>query len=127
MSKFDGVHPVLVDKASRILHAMAEIGHPMMVTDGLRTLEEQQNLYLQGRTRPGPIVTKADGTNKKSNHQAREDGYGHALDLAFLVDGKPSWSELHPWRLYGEMAKALGLRWGGDFETINDRPHIELP
>ena len=126
-SKLVGVHPRLIAAAKRILYAMAELGHPMVVTDGLRSLEQQAFLYAQGRTKPGKVVTNADGVRAKSNHQAKDDGLGYAIDCAFLVNGRPSWDDAHPWRLYGEAAKSQGLRWGGEFKTIVDRPHIELP
>ena len=128
-----GVHPHLVEKVTRILRAMAVLGHPMMVTDGARSTEEQQELYARGRTKPGKIVTYADGVQRKSNHQPKADGYGYAVDCCFLVDvdgdgpDDPSWAEKHPWALYGAMAKALGLRWGGDFKSLLDRPHVEMP
>jgi peptidoglycan L-alanyl-D-glutamate endopeptidase CwlK len=127
ITKLHGVHPRLVAAFQRISYAMAELGHPIVVTDGLRTLAQQQALYAQGRTAPGKKVTNADGVRAKSNHQAKDDGLGYAIDCAFLVDGKASWAEHHPWRLYGEAAKSQGLRWGGEFTTIVDRPHIELP
>jgi peptidoglycan LD-endopeptidase CwlK len=127
MNKLEGVHPQLVRAVERIQFAMTELGHPMLVTDGVRTLEQQQALYAQGRTAPGPIVTKADGVRAKSNHQVKDDGFGHAVDMCFLKDGKASWAEDHPWRLYGEAAKALGLVWGGEFKSIRDLPHVELP
>jgi peptidoglycan L-alanyl-D-glutamate endopeptidase CwlK len=127
VSRLEGVHPVLTDKVTRMLHALAELGFPMMVTDGVRTLAQQQALYAQGRSKPGKIVTNADGVRVKSNHQPKPDGYGHAVDCCFLVDGKPSWDGTLPWKLYGEMAKALGLSWGGDWKSITDKPHIEMP
>lgn len=127
MNRLDGVHPHLVDRVTRMLHAMAELGFPMMVTDGVRTQAQQQALYAQGRTAPGKIVTNADGMTRKSNHQPKADGFGHAVDCCFLVDGKPSWDATLPWFLYGAMAKALGLTWGGDWKSIIDKPHIELP
>jgi peptidoglycan L-alanyl-D-glutamate endopeptidase CwlK len=126
-AKLEGVHPQLARSVARILVAMAELGVPMLITDGVRTTEEQRALYAKGRTEPGRIVTNADGVRIKSNHQAKADGYGHAVDCCFLVDGKPSWDQGLPWRLYGEAAKALGLTWGGDWKTIVDKPHIELP
>ena len=126
ITKLEGVHPVLVEKVKRILHASAELGHPMLVTDGVRTEAQQQALYAKGRTAPGKKVTNADGVRAKSNHQVKADGFGHAVDLAFLADGKPSWAEHHPWMLLGAMAVALGLVWGGHWRTP-DRPHIELP
>lgn len=125
--KLEGVHPVLVDKVTRILMASAELGFPMLVTDGVRTVMQQQALYAQGRTAPGKIVTYMDGVKRPSNHQPKADGFGHAVDCAFLVDGKPSWDAGLPWGLYGAMAKALGLTWGGSWKSIVDKPHIELP
>ncbi len=125
-SKLLGLHPVLQDKVTRILGCMSGLEHPMVVTDGLRTLEQQQALYAIGRTAPGRIVTFCDGVRRKSNHQAQDDGYGHAADLAFLVDGKPNWDGVRPWAFYGQVAKLLGLKWGGDFTSLVDRPHVEL-
>ena len=125
--KLAGVHPKLRNAVLRLLSVMAELGYPMLVTDGVRTDAEQQALYAQGRTAPGPIITHADGVTHRSNHQLHADGTGHAVDCAFLVNGQPSWDDALPWRLYGEAAKALGCTWGGDWQTIKDRPHIEWP
>lgn len=127
-TKLDGVHPALVEAVLRILSAMSALGFEMMVTDGVRTAAQQQALYAQGRTKPGKIVTRADGVMTRSNHQPhKDDDYGHAVDCCFVVGGRPSWDDKLPWALYGAMAKSLGLRWGGEFTTITDRPHIELP
>jgi peptidoglycan L-alanyl-D-glutamate endopeptidase CwlK len=125
--KFTGVHPKLVAKVRQLLTAMGVLGWTMIPTDGVRTAEQQAILYAQGRTAPGPVVTNADGVVKKSNHQPHLDGYGHAVDCCFLVNGKPSWADTLPWAAYGEAAKSLGLIWGGDWGSLHDRPHLELP
>lgn len=125
--KLAGVHPELAARVQRILAGMAAAGFPVVVTAGLRTVAEQQALYAKGRTAPGKIVTNLDGHVKRSNHQAHDDGYGHAVDIAFLVAEMPSWAETHPWALLGAMGKAMGLRWGGDWSGLVDRPHFELP
>ena len=127
VTKLHGVHPRLVQAYHQLSAALAELGHPIIVTDGLRTADQQAQLYAQGRTLPGRIVTHADGILRRSNHQAKADGFGHAIDCAFLVENRPSWAERHPWQLYGEAAKALGLVWGGSWPRFPDRPHIELP
>ena len=44
-----------------------------------RSGEEQARLYAIGRTTPGKIVTKCDGTEKESRHQR-----GMAADIYFL-------------------------------------------
>jgi peptidoglycan L-alanyl-D-glutamate endopeptidase CwlK len=125
-NKLLGVHPDLQTRVPQILSAMAVLGFEMRVTDGLRTLEQQQELYALGRSKPGHIVTNADGVVHPSNHQQKTDGFGHAVDCTFWVEGEPSWAEDLPWRCYGECAKALGLKWGGDWGKP-DKPHIELP
>lgn len=119
--KLDGCDPGLVERVSRVIAAMTALGFPMRVTDGLRTDAQQQALYAQGRSAPGPVVTHADGITKRSKHQD-----GKAADCAFWIDGKPSWSSTLPWDAYGACAKAVGLRWGGDFKSLKDRPHVEL-
>ncbi len=129
-AKLERVHPTLVAKVLRILVRMASLGHPMMVTDGARTAKQQNLLYLQGRdpAHPGRIVTNADGYKKASNHQIKADGYGHAVDCCFVVDGRPSWDEKLPWLVYGSIAVDEGLEWGGNWNSnLVDRPHIELP
>lgn len=123
-----GVHDVLLRKLLRVLTAMDALGFTMRVTDGLRTTEQQQELYAQGRTKPGKKVTNADGVVTRSNHQAYGDGFGHAVDCCFLDDhGVPTWREDFPWRCYGETGKAVGLKWGGDWNSPHDLPHLELP
>lgn len=123
------VHPDLHAKVMRVLTAMDALGWPMTVTDTLRTTEQQNALYALGRTVPGKIVTNADGVTKKSNHQAKADGFGHAVDCAFLdATLQPNWGESFPWGTYGACAQAVGLKWGGSWSgTLNDRPHVELP
>lgn len=116
------LHPLLAQKVARLLVAVDALGYPMTIVQGRRTTEEQVALYEQGRTKPGAIVTNADGVVKKSKHQS-----GRAVDCAFLRDGQVSWSEALPWRMYAEMGKALGLIAGADFKSIVDRPHLELP
>jgi peptidoglycan L-alanyl-D-glutamate endopeptidase CwlK len=129
IDKLLGVHVRVATAAERIIGAMGVLGFRMIVTDGVRTTAQQQALFAKGRHgNPGPIVTKADGLLRRSNHQAKLDGFGYAVDMCFLVgSGQASWDPSLPWRLYGEMAKAQGLAWGGEFTTFMDKCHIELP
>lgn len=132
LDRLKGVHPALDERVKKLLMGMEVVGFPMMITDGVRTLEQQQALYALGRTKPGKIVTYADGVKNRSNHQPKADGFGRAVDCCFLVDldhdgqiDDPTWDLKRPWTLYGEMAIALGLEWGGKWTSITDRPHIE--
>ncbi len=122
------VHPELLEKIDKILAAMRAISFPMMITDGVRTAEVQHELWRQGRERIGNIVTNADGYNFKSNHQIRDDGFGHAIDCCFLdPNGKPTWSMSYPWKAYSELCMAVGLNHGIKLNsTVIDWPHVEL-
>jgi len=126
MTNWDvGLHPDLISKINAVLVVMSKAGSPMFVTQGLRTVAQQQGLYAQGRTVKGPIVTNCDGVKIKSNHQAQADGYGHAVDCAFV--GVEPFSESHNWALYCDAVRDHGLISGADFKTLVDRPHAELP
>lgn len=116
--RLKGCHPDLIRKVTAIVVLVEQQGYRLMVTEGKRSYARQLALYAQGRTKPGPKVT----WTMKSNHLT-----GKAADLVFLdKEGRPSWSEKHPWHLIGKAAKHFGLTWGGDFKTP-DRPHVELP
>ena len=98
------------------------------ISQGVRTAEEQNKLYQQGRTVPGKIVTNCDGYKSKSKHQVREDGFGYAGDIAILVDGKVTWEE----KYYKEVARTgrvlmqkYNIEWGGDWKKFKDLPHFE--
>jgi hypothetical protein len=124
--KWKSLHPVLARRLKMVHEAMLQLGWPMLLTDGARTAEQQHALWQIGREKPGSIVTNADGYKVLSNHQVKSDGWGHAADSVFLVNGKPSWDEDLPWQAYGEYCKAVGLRWGIRISGWIDKPHCEL-
>src|SRR5579859_3440231 len=57
-----GVQPY----ARALVHKAADAGIAIKIISGLRTYEQQDALYAQGRSKPGQIVTKAKGG--QSNH-----------------------------------------------------------
>lgn len=114
------VHPALASRVRWMIEHLATKGHTIEVVQGLRTFEEQDALFAQGRTRPGQIVTRARGG--ESNHN-----YGLAVDLCPFVNGKPDWNAPHSvWLAIGEAAAARGLQWGGNWKKFIDKPHVEL-
>jgi peptidoglycan L-alanyl-D-glutamate endopeptidase CwlK len=122
-ARLAGIHPALVEAIVDVLQDMSEWGHPMFVVEGVRTQARQVALYAQGRTTKGPIVTYKDGVHHKSHHQPHEDGYGYAVDCAF-VDGNP-FAQTHPWERFGQALEKRGLTWGGRWKFF-DQPHAEL-
>nr|DAN41019.1 MAG TPA: L alanyl D glutamate peptidase endolysin [Caudoviricetes sp.] len=140
IEKMKGVHPKLIELMKK---AIGDSPYDFKVVQGLRTAEYQNSLYQQGRTKPGKIVTKLDGYNRKSNHQAKSDGYGHAVDIAVCghYDQNGNYvkyttdTEMFDNKKLVEIskhvkavAKKMGVEivWGGDWKTLYDTPHYEL-
>lgn len=96
----------------------------LLVTQGLRTWEQQDRLYAKGRTIP-PLGKRYIVTNGKGGQSYHN--FGLAFDVVILDDlGKPMWDAEHPsWRLVGEIGKSVGLAWGGDWKTLKDLAHFE--
>ncbi len=87
---------------------------------GIRSFEEQDELYAKGRTKPGNIVTNAKAGFSTHN-------YGIGGDIVFQVNEKWSWSDKHDWKKLGAIGKKHGLEWGGDWKKLKDLPHFQWP
>lgn len=119
-----GVHPALVAILEAVFDEMDAEPAPMFVVQGVRTMVEQARFYALGRTAPGLIVTMKDGVTHPSNHQPHADGFGYAVDCAFV--GPQPFDPQHPWERYGEALEARGVQWGGRWSHPHDSPHAEL-
>jgi peptidoglycan L-alanyl-D-glutamate endopeptidase CwlK len=119
--RLEKVHPALATRIEALLETLKQHGLQVEVVQGLRTFAEQDALFAQGRTRPGPVVTRARGG--QSNHN-----YGLAVDLVPFTNGQPNWNApLGVWTTIGSEAEKLGLEWGGDWRKFVDKPHVQLP
>jgi len=87
---------------------------------GLRTFEEQERLWRQGRQTEGPVVTNAKAGQSPHN-------YGCATDWTIWDGGTPLWPKSGDsvWKVYEDACDKVGLRWGGAFSKV-DCPHNEL-
>jgi hypothetical protein len=117
----DSLLPLVLRQAKKVLVEMEEMGLPMRIIEGYRSPERQAELYAQGRTKPGAIVTNAKPG--QSLHQ-----YGCACDLVFRDLGYNASSA--QWALFGRTAERHGFEWGGSRKWkdagIVDKPHIQL-
>ncbi len=114
-----GVHPDII----RVLRKAISLGViDFSVIEGVRTLARQKQLYAQGRTTEGHIVT----WTLNSRHIKQPDGYGHAVDLApYPIDWQ---NEDKFWMLRGLIMgvarmEGVDLRY---LKTNSDLPHYEL-
>ena len=123
------LHPVLLAGATELIRRSYARGVPILITQGMRTIAEQNALYAQGRTKKGAIVTNARGGSSYHN-------YGLAIDFALLLpDGKSvSWDmkrdgdgdKVADWLEVAQEAKKLGFEWGGDWSSFKDYSHLQM-
>jgi len=113
-----GLIPEMREIYKEFCAEMDKAGIPWICTCTRRTKAEQEALYAQGRSKPGPIVT----WTLKSKHID-----GEAFDIVLLKNGKLNWDISDPaWKKAGEIGCKLGLRWGGNFPRTRDFPHFEF-
>ena len=125
LARLQGVDETLVNVVKRAIE-ISEVD--FTVLEGVRTLERQRELYAQGRTAPGKIVT----WTMKSRHIE-----GKAVDL---VPYPLDWNDLEKFnKIKDAMFQAaseqdVNLRWGADWDGDGkyrekgeyDSPHFEL-
>jgi peptidoglycan L-alanyl-D-glutamate endopeptidase CwlK len=110
--------PEVQPYARTLIAKAAASGIVIKVLSGLRTYDEQNDLYAQGRTKPGRIVTNARGGY--SNHN-----FGIAFDVG-VFEGSKYLDESPKYKAVGVLGADLGLEWGGNWKTIQDEPHFQL-
>ena len=105
-------------------------GLSVRILSGTRTFDEQNELYAQGRTSPGDVVTNARAGY--SNHN-----FGIAWDVGIfnekseyiddLIDKKMMTSKAvdAEYKKVGAYGKTRGLFWGGEW-TKPDYPHFQM-
>ncbi|MMZ47352.1 Peptidoglycan L-alanyl-D-glutamate endopeptidase CwlK precursor [compost metagenome] len=128
-NRLAGLQPVVRAAAEKLIVKSFNAGIPIVITQGLRTYDEQNQLYAQGRTKPGPVVTNAKAGYSFHN-------FGVAIDFALLLpDGKSvSWDMKRDgnsnreadWQEVAKIGKSLGFAWGGDWKSFKDYPHLEM-
>lgn len=115
------LHPWLQYKLEKLMKECKKQGLTVGIGECFRTVEEQNALYAQGRSRPGRVVTNAKGDSFSSQHQ-----WGIAVDLFQNIMGR-EWEEAF-FRKVAKIAKSdeVGLGWGGDWSGFQDTPHFYL-
>lgn len=111
-----GLHPLYLPKYDLLCERLTAEWQPY---SGLRTFEEQNDIFAQGRTKAGDVVTRAAGGMSPHN-------YGMATDWARFAGGKFYWPPVGDplWAIYvGAIQSIEGLRPGAEFD---DTPHNEL-
>lgn len=126
----DDLHPKLRNLAKVFQTLCEREGVPVLIYMTYRSNEEQDELYAQGRTKPGKIVTYVKGGGSDHN---------------FILNGKPAslafdavpvrktehgevaiWNDPRLWARIGEIGQEVGLKWGGNWKKFVDKPHFYI-
>lgn len=108
----EGVHPDI----AAVVRRADELGARFHITCGLRTVEEQAELFSEGKSR-----------TMNSRHLT-----GHAVDFVVARSGGGVSYDHKDMAacaaIFKQAAKELGIaiEWGGDWKSFVDTPHIEL-
>lgn len=110
--KIETLLPLVQTMCRQLITAMKEKhGIDLLITSCYRSPAEQDIIYAQGRTTPGPIVTQAKGGFSFHNWKV-------AFDCVPLIGGKPNWTS--PYTVTAQEAAIIGLEHG-------DRGYTDLP
>lgn len=100
-----GLDPIVTDRVEKALRVLDMLGYDVLLTDGRRTEEEQNELFMKGRTEEGEIVTYVKG--KESFHV-----WGVAFDLVPVLFGFLQWKNIPKYEQIAKILTGLGFSWG---------------
>lgn len=120
----DDLSPAVRQLAGVALSNCQAVGLFVLVTCTGRTGAEQADLYAQGRTKPGRIVTWA-----KPGESWHEKG--RALDVVPMRAGKCVWgtkgADLVLWLAVAAEFEAVGFEWAGRWPArVREFPHFQI-
>lgn len=105
------LHPLAKMTAKRLVELAAAEGLRVKITDCVRTKSEQDSI-------------NASRTNAKYPYSYHN--WGLAFDICQNDKNEPYPREAAWWNRVGAIGKSLGLEWGGDWWSPQDRPHFQL-
>ena len=96
-----------------------EQGLDILIYCTYRSGEEQNELYQQGRTKSGRIVTNARAGESWHNWRC-------AFDFVPMVGGKPAWGDKVFYLKAGIIAENCGLEWAGRWKgSLRETAHCQ--
>jgi peptidoglycan L-alanyl-D-glutamate endopeptidase CwlK len=118
MRGIEHLHPELQKIAREFVKKCKEQGLNVKITDTLRTKEEQDAAYAQGRTTSGSIITNV-------RYPESAHCWGVAFDICRNEKGRQYDDSDGFFGKCGAIGRQLGLTWGGDWQRFEDKPHFE--
>lgn len=115
----DDLHPTVKSMAIAHKAACADIGIDLLIYCTYRDEEAQNELYAQGRTKKGRIITNTRGGDSLHNYKL-------AYDCVPLVQGKPQWDDPILQTLVGKCGESVGLTWSGRWSgKLKETAHFQ--
>jgi peptidoglycan L-alanyl-D-glutamate endopeptidase CwlK len=116
--KLEDLHPKVKTLCEQFIASCDKQGIDILITSTYRDGESQNELYSQGRTNPGRVVTNARAGQSYHNWRV-------AFDFVPLVFGKPAWNDLALFTKCGEIAESVGLEWAGRWKKFKELAHCQ--
>jgi len=118
----DELHPIVKQKVQKFIEECDKAGIDLLVTSTYRDRESQDELYAQGRSKPGKVVTNAKAGQSFHNWRC-------AVDVVPLRNGKPVWNASGPdedlWNKVGTIGESCGLEWAGRWKKFKEMAHFQ--
>ncbi len=112
------LHPMIQQQTIDFIVSLQEVYPDIRIVQGLRTIEEQDALYNQGRNgNSGKKVTDAKGGSSYHN-------FGLAIDIGRITNNQLSYDI--DWQKVEEIGNEYGFEWGGNWTSIIDKPHFQI-
>jgi len=116
--KIDDLHPIVASKCRDFINKCDLEGIDVIIISTYRDLESQAQIYAQGRTKPGKIVTKAKPGESYHNYKV-------AFDFVPIIYGKAQWNNTELFEKCGKIAESCGLEWAGRWKKFKEMAHCQ--
>lgn len=116
----DDLNPKVKKLAEQFIKACKDAGIDILIYSTYRDAESQNELYAQGRTKPGRIVTNAKAGFSYHNWRC-------AFDFVPIVNGKARWDDSAAYAKCGAIAEDLGFEWAGRWSgKLKEVAHLQF-
>lgn len=112
------LHPKVTAMCSEFINRCKAEGIDVIITSTYRDAESQNELYAQGRTKPGKKVTNAKAGQSFHNWRV-------AFDFCPIVNGKCQWNDTALFTRCGEIGESVGLEWAGRWQRFKELAHFQ--
>lgn len=135
------LHPEVQAMVRDALRRCEAAGIDLLITCTFRSPQVQAQLYAQGRTAPGRIVTNARPGQSSHNYRIAGMPASLAIDVVPLRHGKPVWGlsgngidtnpadddrdDLELWQRVRDAFEAAGLASASRWRRFVEWPHFE--